>query len=64
MIEHDKPIVKGPIDGNAYAVMGAVKRALRKAGLAHLVEEYVARAIGGDYDHLLAVSQEYVDFDL
>jgi hypothetical protein len=63
MVEQDKPVVKGPIDGNAFAVMGAVKRALREAGRGDLVEEYITKAISGDYDNLLAVSQEYVDFD-
>ncbi len=59
-----KPVVKGPIDGNAFAVMGAVIRALKKAGDADKVKEYKQRAVAGDYNHLLAVSMEYVDFDL
>lgn len=59
-----KPIVKGPIDGNAYAIMGAVTKALRRAGLADKIDEYRTKAMSGDYDNLLAVSVEYVDFDL
>ncbi len=59
-----RPTVKGPIDGNAFAVLGAVSRALREAGQGDRVEEFMARATSGDYRHLLAVSMEYVDFDL
>ena len=59
-----KPVVKGPIDGNAFAVMGAVIRALKKAGQGDKVTEYQAKAMNGNYDHLLAVSMDYVAFDL
>ena len=60
----DKPVVKGPIDGNAFTIMGAVTRALKKAGQGDKVTEYQARATSGDYNNLLAVSMEYVEFDL
>ena len=61
----DKPVVKGPIDGNAFAVLAAVTRALRKAGRGpEVIAEYREKATGGDYNHLLAVSMEYVEFDL
>jgi hypothetical protein len=59
-----KPVVKGPIDGNAFAIMGAVCKALRQAGQGDKVKEYTDKATSGDYNHLLAVSMEYVDFDL
>jgi hypothetical protein len=59
-----KPIVNGPLDGNAFAIMGAVRRALKQAGQADTVPGYLSRAMAGDYNHLLAVSMEYVDFDL
>lgn len=59
-----KPVVRGPVDGNAFAVMGAVTRALKRAGQGDKVEEYRVKAMSGDYHHLLAVSMEYVDFDL
>ena len=59
-----RPVVKGPVDGNAFAVMGAVVRALRRAGQADKVAEYREKAMSGDYNHLLAVSMKYVDFDL
>ena len=49
-------------DGNAYAVMGTVSRALRKAGAdKEYVNKYYSEAMSGDYDNLLRVSMEYVD---
>jgi len=64
LTEFMKPIARGPVDGNAFAVLGAVKRALEKAGQGDKVQEYMAKATSGNYDNLLAVSMEYVDFDL
>lgn len=48
-------------DGNAFAVMGRVKKALKGAGQSHLIPEFLERAMGGDYNHLLAVCMEYVE---
>jgi hypothetical protein len=59
-----KPIVNGPLDGNAFAILGAVRRALKQAGQADKVPEYLSRAMAGDYNNLLAVSMDYVEFDL
>ncbi len=48
------------VDGNAFAVMGAVRRALRQAGnSSEVIDAYTDEAKSGDYDHLLAVSMEY-----
>ncbi len=47
-------------DGNAFAILGRVSKALRRAGMPEKAEEYLARATAGDYDHLLAVTLEYV----
>lgn len=60
----EKPVVRGPIDGNAFAVMGAVRRALKTAGQGELIPEYVKKATSGDYDNLLRVSMEYVEFEV
>ena len=46
------------------AVSEVVRRALKKAGLHEQAKDYMARATAGDYNHLLAVSMEYMDFDL
>ena len=48
-------------DGNAFYILGAVRRALEKAGHKDLAKQYMKEATTGDYDHLLAVTQEYVE---
>lgn len=49
-------------DGNAFAIMGAVRQALRSAGVpATEIAEYTEQATSGDYDHLLQVTMEWVD---
>ena len=48
-------------DGNAFAIMGKVARALRQAGRPDLVKPYMDEATSGDYDHLLQVTMKYVD---
>ena len=61
-----KPIVKGPIDGNAFCVIGAVQAALQKAGEnQQVIEEMLDRTFASrSYNNLLVICQEYVDFDL
>ncbi|MAG26520.1 hypothetical protein CMI47_13315 [Candidatus Pacearchaeota archaeon] len=60
------PIDKRPIceligkDGNAYAIMGRVSRALKKAGFKHKIDEYIRRATSSDYNNLLCVTLDYV----
>jgi hypothetical protein len=60
-----KPIVKlTGRDGNAFAVMGRVKQVLRCKGAdREYINKYLKEAMSGDYDHLLAVSMEYVDVE-
>ena len=48
-------------DGNAFYILGTVKRALEKAGYKDLAKQYMKEATIGDYNHLLAVTQEYVE---
>ncbi len=51
-------------DGNAFSIMGRVKQALRRAGAdKEYIDKYLGEATSGDYNHLLAVSMEYVDVD-
>ena len=51
-------------DGNAFAILGRVSKALRRAGAdKEYVDGYVSKATSGDYDHLLVVSMEYVDVE-
>lgn len=60
----NKPIVKlvGE-DGNAYAILGRVSKALKKAGLIEEAKMYWKEATSGDYDHLLMVTTKYVDVE-
>jgi hypothetical protein len=48
-------------DGNAFAIIGRVIKALQKSGQSHLDSEFQAKTTSGNYDHLLAVCLEYVD---
>lgn len=49
-------------DGNAFAIIGAVTKAMRQAGLApHIIDQYREQAMSGDYDHLLKVTSEWVN---
>lgn len=48
-------------DGNAFAVMGAVRRAMRRGGVPTAeIEEYTAESTSGDYDNLLQTAMRWV----
>lgn len=50
------------VDGNAFAVMGYVRKAMYESGFSvQEIKAYLADAMSSDYDHLLAVSVEMVD---
>ena len=57
-----KPTVKlTGQDGNAFAIMGNIKRALKRAGAdKEYINKYLKEATSGDYNHLLTVSMKYV----
>lgn len=49
-------------DGNAYAIMGRVRSALRAAGVSQSdIEVYTHEAMSGDYDNLLQVTMRTVN---
>ncbi len=48
-------------DGNAFAVLGKVRRAMERAGHGDRVKEFFAEATSGDYDHLLGTAMKWVD---
>lgn len=49
-------------DGNAFAILGKVQRALRQAGVSdEEVQAYYDEATSGDYDNLLAVTCRWVE---
>lgn len=50
------------VNGNAYAIMGYVSRALRHEGMAELVDKYHEEATSSDYEHLLLISMIFLDF--
>jgi hypothetical protein len=51
-------------DGNAWAIMGRVRAAMRKAGVAaESIDEYIREAMAGDYDNLLRVTMETVEVE-
>lgn len=48
-------------DGNAFAVMGKVIKALRKNGVSQEdISKYQEEAMSGDYDNLLVVTMKTV----
>lgn len=48
-------------DGNAFAVMGAVARALGQAGIPEAeITEYRLDSMSGDYHHLLRTAGQWV----
>ncbi len=49
-------------DGNAFAIMGAVKAALRENQVAPSeIDDYMTASMAGDYDNLLVVAMQWVD---
>lgn len=49
-------------DGNAFAIMGAVSKALRRAGATtEELEQYRSESTSGDYDNLLRVAMDWVE---
>lgn len=63
-MEKRRPVVKLiGMDGNAYFILGTVKKALEKAGMRQEAKEFIEKATSGDYDNLLRVVMEYVDVE-
>ena len=51
-------------DGNAFAIMGTVQRALHKAGVSrNEIDLYLKEATAGDYDHLLQITMRWVNVE-
>ncbi len=47
-------------DGNAFAILGRVRRAILRSDHPELVEAFLQEAMSGDYDHLLLTCMRYV----
>lgn len=51
-------------DGNAFAILGAVSRAMRRAGISqNEITNYLNEAKSGDYDNLLRVTMQTVNVE-
>lgn len=49
-------------DGNAFAILGVVKSAMRKGKVpAAEIDAFMTEAMSGDYDNLLATVMKWVD---
>jgi hypothetical protein len=49
-------------DGNAFAILGRVQKALRRAGVDdEEVQRFIREATSDDYDHLLATVMRWVE---
>lgn len=52
-------------DGNAFAILGRVTKALRRANVPEgMVKAFYAEATSGNYDHLLQTVMEWVSVDM
>lgn len=47
-------------DGNAFAILGRVKRAIMRSNHPELAEAFIKEATASDYDHLLCTCMLYV----
>ncbi|MFH1494751.1 MAG: hypothetical protein ABIG70_08140 [Pseudomonadota bacterium] len=50
-------------DGNAFSILGRVRRAIVKSDQPELAEAFMQEATAGDYDHLLQTCLRYVTVD-
>ena len=49
-------------DGNAFAIMGSVQKALKQAGATKEdIDTYLSESMSGDYDNLLQTAMKYVE---
>ena len=49
-------------DGNAFAIMGTVQKALKREGVSsEEIKEYTNESMFGDYDHLLQTAMKWVN---
>lgn len=51
-------------DGNAFAIIGRVKQALRRAGVSQdEIKAFREEAMSGDYDNVLATCMRWVEVE-
>jgi len=62
MPKYDVAVQLSGNDGNAFAIMGSVKQALKRAGATpEEISQYVSDSMSGDYDNLLRTAMEWVE---
>lgn len=62
MAKYNVTVPLSEIDGNAFSIMGAVTKQLRRAGATKEErDEYFREATAGDYNHLLTTTMEWVE---
>lgn len=63
MAKHDEITVKlAGEDGNAFAILGQVQKALRRGGVPQSeITEFLDEATAGDYDELLQTVMRWVN---
>ena len=58
----DIKVMLSESDGNSFAVLGVVRKALKRAGVSpEEVKEFQKEALSGTYDHLLQACMRWVD---
>lgn len=62
MPKHNIKVALVGEDGNAFAILARVRKAMVKHGVSkEEIAEFSDKAMEGDYDHLLRVVMDYVD---
>jgi len=62
MAKYDIDVELTGSDGNAFAIMGTVQKAMRRAGVPREeLDQYFAEATAGDYNQLLATTMKWVN---
>lgn len=61
----DKPKLDiSHLDGNAFGILGAAFKALKKAGFSQEeIERYKKEATSGDYDNLIQVTMDWFEVE-
>lgn len=56
----DAVVVLTGTDGNAFAILGKVRRAILRSNHPELADDFIAEATAGDYDALLCTCFKYI----